>query len=70
MPQATDCLQPPLSEAERAIVKSYGGWTSFMRCMGLKPWEEEDVAEGKAILRAFVAGDEEDEADAADQAAG
>ncbi len=30
-----------------------------MQCFGLKPWEQEDVDEGKAILRAF-ASDEDD----------
>ncbi|KAI9929404.1 hypothetical protein ASPWEDRAFT_184113 [Aspergillus wentii DTO 134E9] len=54
---ATDTLQPPLSEAERAIVKSYGGWTQFMQSFGLKPWEQDDADEGKRILAAFVAGD-------------
>lgn len=54
--------EPPLTEAERAIVKSYGGWTQFMICFGLKPWEFDDVDEGKQILAAFVA-DDEDEVD-------
>ncbi|OQE13254.1 hypothetical protein PENFLA_c051G02847 [Penicillium flavigenum] len=51
---ATDALQPPLTPAERAIVKSYGGWTHFMQCFGLKPWEDDDAREGKKILEAFV----------------
>ncbi|KAJ5966734.1 hypothetical protein N7501_002982 [Penicillium viridicatum] len=51
---ATDALQPPLTPAERAIVKSYGGWTSFMQSFGLKPWEADDAEEGKRILEAFV----------------
>ncbi|KAJ5885276.1 hypothetical protein N7495_009786 [Penicillium taxi] len=59
----TDTLQPPLSPAERVIVKSYGGWTRFMQSFGLKPWEEDDAAEGKQILRTFVASDEEDKRD-------
>ncbi|OQD93320.1 hypothetical protein PENSOL_c033G01693 [Penicillium solitum] len=50
----TDALQPPLTPAERAIVKSYGGWTSFMQSFGLKPWENDDAEEGKRILEAFV----------------
>ncbi|KAM4063397.1 hypothetical protein HRG_010120 [Hirsutella rhossiliensis] len=56
---ATDSLQPPLSKAEREVCKSYGGWTNFMQSMGLKPWEDDDAAEGKAILAAFVAKDKE-----------
>ncbi|KAL4889806.1 hypothetical protein BDV59DRAFT_204994 [Aspergillus ambiguus] len=51
MPE-TDCLQPPLSPAERAIVKSYGGWTQFMICFGLKPWD--DAEKGKHILGALL----------------
>ncbi|KAJ5238165.1 hypothetical protein N7489_008256 [Penicillium chrysogenum] len=51
---ATDGLQPPLTPAERAIVKSYGGWTHFMQCFGLKPWERDDAEEGKKILEAFA----------------
>lgn len=50
---------PPLSPAERAIVKSYGDWTSFMHSMGLKPYEFDDIDEAKRILESFVAGDEE-----------
>ncbi|KAJ6084365.1 hypothetical protein N7486_011165 [Penicillium sp. IBT 16267x] len=55
---ATDALQPPLSPAERAIVKSYGGWTQFMHSFGLKPWIEDDAEEGKRILEGFVEDDE------------
>jgi hypothetical protein len=42
--------EPPLTPAERAIVKGYGGWTQFMMSYGLKPWDEDDVEEGKQIL--------------------
>ncbi len=31
-----------------------------MHCFGLKPWEDDDVDEGKQILRVFVAGDEDE----------
>ncbi|OAR01601.1 hypothetical protein LLEC1_00461 [Akanthomyces lecanii] len=57
-----DSLQPPLTPAERAICKSYGGWTAFMQSFGLKPWEEEDIAEGKAILSAFASDNDDKEA--------
>ena len=50
-------LEPPLSEAERAIVKSYGGWTQYTQSFGLKPWEQGDADEGKQILEASVADD-------------
>jgi len=49
--------EPPLSPAERVIVKSYGGWTNFMISFGLKPWEEDDADEGKRILKAFTEED-------------
>lgn len=41
-------------------MKSYGGWTQFMLCFGLKPWETDDMEEAKRILVAFTQ-DEEDE---------
>ncbi|KAJ9210456.1 hypothetical protein DTO166G4_7923 [Paecilomyces variotii] len=47
---ASDCLQPPLTPAERAIVKSYGGWTFSLANYGLKPWNTDDAKEGKQIL--------------------
>ena len=53
--------EPPLTPAERAIVKSYGGWTRFMQSFGLKPWDDEDADEGKKILEAFAAEDEKEE---------
>ncbi|OAA59288.1 hypothetical protein ISF_06223 [Cordyceps fumosorosea ARSEF 2679] len=55
---ASDSLQPPLTPAERAICKSYGGWTAFLQAFGLKPWNDEDAAEGKAILAGLAAQDE------------
>ncbi|KAJ5545015.1 hypothetical protein N7535_006596 [Penicillium sp. DV-2018c] len=57
---STDCLQPPLTDAERAIVKSYGGWTAFMFSFGLKPFNDDDAEEAMAILKAFTTQDEEE----------
>ncbi|KAI8593680.1 hypothetical protein BDZ88DRAFT_403379 [Geranomyces variabilis] len=54
---ATDGLQPPLTPAEREVVKSYGGWTNFMQAYGLKPWESDDIAEAHAIVQQMVAND-------------
>jgi hypothetical protein len=45
---------PPCTPAERAIVKSYGGWTQFMHSFGLKPWDMDDMEEAKRILVAFT----------------
>jgi hypothetical protein len=47
-------VEPPLSPAEREIVKNYGGWTQFLLCFGLKPWNSEDVDEAMQILRTFT----------------
>jgi hypothetical protein len=55
-------IEPPgLSPAEKQVIKSYGGWTSFMTAFGLKPWKGEDAQEGLQIVRAFAQnnGDEE-----------
>ncbi|QPH18539.1 hypothetical protein C2857_003607 [Epichloe festucae Fl1] len=60
---ATD--KPPLTPPERAICKSYGGWTNFMASMGLKPWEDGDAEEGKAIIAALASSDQEGEDKAA-----
>ncbi|KAL4949430.1 hypothetical protein BDW69DRAFT_174476 [Aspergillus filifer] len=51
---ASDSLQPPLTPAEREIVRSYGGWTNFLVSYGLKPWDEADASEGLAILRGIA----------------
>ena len=51
--------EPPLTPAERDIVKSYGGWTNFCISFGLKPWEVDDADEGKRILEGFVEDDKE-----------
>ncbi|KAH1280456.1 hypothetical protein KXV70_001789 [Aspergillus fumigatus] len=55
---ATDALQPPLTPAERAIVQSYGGWTQFMICFGLKPYELDDVDEAKSLVASLAADDD------------
>ncbi|OJJ50772.1 hypothetical protein ASPZODRAFT_126709 [Penicilliopsis zonata CBS 506.65] len=58
---ATDSLQPPLTPAERAIVKTYGGWTSFMSSYGLKPWDFDDIDEAKQILTTLAQMDDQDD---------
>ncbi|KAJ6035974.1 hypothetical protein N7540_000253 [Penicillium herquei] len=54
-----DSLIPPLTPAEKAIVKTYGTWADFMFSYGLKPWNDDDVEEGKRILQAFTADEDE-----------
>ncbi|CAK7204571.1 hypothetical protein SEUCBS139899_007329 [Sporothrix eucalyptigena] len=54
---ATDALSPPLTPAEREIVKSFGGWTAFMQCYGLKPYDDDDIQEAKAIVEEMVRQD-------------
>jgi hypothetical protein len=39
-----------LTEAERAVEKSYGGWTTFMQTYGLKAYDDDHIAEAKAII--------------------
>ncbi|KAJ5156231.1 hypothetical protein N7492_009034 [Penicillium capsulatum] len=59
---ASDALQPPLSPAEREIVKSYGGWTQFLASFDLKPWESDDAAEGKRFSKPSLKVMTEDDA--------
>ncbi|CAK7275283.1 hypothetical protein SEPCBS119000_006614 [Sporothrix epigloea] len=55
----TDALAPPLTPEERAIVKSYGSWTHFMICVGLKPYDFDDIDEAKRIVADFVVASKE-----------
>lgn len=41
----------------------FGGWQGFMHSYGLKPWNDDDVAEGRAILEGMKAADREAEAE-------
>lgn len=56
-PSNLTITEPPLTPAERAIVKSYGGWSQFMASFGLKPWDRDDADEGKRILESFAQDD-------------
>lgn len=40
--------------------KEAGGYNNFMHSHGLKPWDDDDVQEGKAILDAFREYDRQD----------
>ncbi|KAJ5736065.1 uncharacterized protein N7483_001190 [Penicillium malachiteum] len=57
----TDSHQPPLEPEEREIVKYYNGWTNYMFSYCLKPWNDDDAEEGKAILEAMIQHDKEAE---------
>lgn len=49
---ASDGLQPPKhNEAERDVIKSYGGWTAFCNAHGYRPWDDEDAEDAEATLR-------------------
>lgn len=39
--------------------RSFGDWTNFCASYGLKPWDQDDAAEAKAILEAMASQDEE-----------
>ncbi|EAU89475.2 hypothetical protein CC1G_07701 [Coprinopsis cinerea okayama7 len=39
-----------------AIHQSYGGWQNFMHSHGLKPWDLDDVEEGKRIVEGIKEG--------------
>ncbi|TXT15528.1 hypothetical protein VHUM_00031 [Vanrija humicola] len=47
---ASDGLAPPLSEVERDIVKSHGGWTAFCASYGLEPWNPDENKEAKSLI--------------------
>ena len=52
-----DRPEPPLSDKEREVVKSYGGWTAFCESHGLKPWEPSDKQEALSIVKALASHD-------------
>jgi hypothetical protein len=43
--------------SNNSIYSSFGGWEGFMHSYGLKPWDLDDVEEGKMIVEAFKAYD-------------
>jgi len=53
-------INMPLTKSQ--IIKSYGGRPNFLASFGLK-MTPEDIEEGNRILEAFIAGDEEEEAE-------
>jgi len=37
--------------------KAWGGFNNFMRSYGLKPWDHDDIQEGKRIIQGMRDGD-------------
>ncbi|EKM79752.1 hypothetical protein AGABI1DRAFT_113057 [Agaricus bisporus var. burnettii JB137-S8] len=48
------------TRSNNSYYKAYGGWPNFMHSHGLKPWDLDDVEEGRAILEAMKAYDREE----------
>jgi hypothetical protein len=66
-PVSNPALQMSQSSSSKKYVEpstnsyytSYGGWQNFMHSYGLKPWDLDDVEEGKRIVQAFKDADRE-----------
>ncbi|GAA5866938.1 hypothetical protein JCM8547_003923 [Rhodosporidiobolus lusitaniae] len=61
-------IPPSLTPAQRAIVKSYGYWTSFCHSFGIRPTDPTAREEGKAILKELVQDGREENVKAARKA--
>jgi hypothetical protein len=48
------------SVPQNPIYDSFGGWDNFMISYGLKPWDDDDIEEGIAIVEAMEEGDKHD----------
>lgn len=59
--------EPPLTPAEKKVVKSFGDWTEFMRTYGLKPTDAGDAKQAYAIVKMMAQADEHEAAEAAKQ---
>jgi hypothetical protein len=46
--------------SNNSIYSSFGGWSGFMHSYGLKPWDLDDVEEGKRIVEGLKAIDRQD----------
>jgi len=42
-----------IPQTDSSYYKSFGGWPRFMHSYGLKPWDDNDVEEGKRIIETF-----------------
>ena len=49
-----------IPQSNDAIYETFGGWDNFMNSYGLKPWDEDDVDQGMAIVEAMREGDKYD----------
>ena len=50
--------------SNNSIYQTFGGWPGFMHSHGLKPWNDDDVQEGKAIVAGMKAQHRQDWDDA------
>ena len=55
---------PPLTEAEKAWLKKYWGGSEFwfLRSYCLSIYEDEELEEGRAIMKAMIEADAEEQA--------
>ena len=60
----TPGANPPLTQLEKNwLKKHWGGEFHFLRCYGLKIYDEEDREEGRTILRSMMSPENSDEVD-------
>lgn len=52
---------PGLTNKERTIVMSYGGWTKFLKAYDLKPGNDADLLEAKRLIALLLQEREEEE---------
>ncbi|EGP91805.1 uncharacterized protein MYCGRDRAFT_107790 [Zymoseptoria tritici IPO323] len=60
-PENESSSLPRLTDAEKKFLKDYDGEFKFLRCYQLKITDEEERAEGRAILKAIMAQENEPE---------
>ena len=47
---SSDTYKP---KSDYQYYKDFGGFNNFMHSYGLKPWNDDDIQEGKAIIEGF-----------------
>lgn len=51
---------PYIPKSNNSYYAPFGGWQGFMHSYGLKPWDDDDVQEGHAIVDAMKRHDRHD----------